>query len=302
MDRGDLDRRFDEVFGELGFPYDGPRVVEATRNRAAFDGELFFDCFAAETLGAKVTELYPPPEAAGVRRLFDAIMAGSSDPLRAACIVYYVLHDFGIVDAKLYAKRVMLPVASQQLVDALYALDRLEFEDALRQLTQPTLGPYLPGKVMDVLLAHAAPVAAPVYVELYAHAVVGTLDHAMVEVLVQALTRARPAAALTLARTRPADDRGALLRIIVRQALAAGGEHAYALAGLPLRGDEETVVAAELAAHDTPAARAVLHTRRMHRAHVDRDGGDAREHLRVLAGTGRHTHLDALARTLRTGD
>jgi hypothetical protein len=102
------------------------------------------------TIGAK---LYPPKTREELARLCDQINESETDSLKKSCLFYYLLKDFK-ADTK-FAVENSIPEQFCQLISGFYALDHLQFEEAVQCFSYPLVVPGYTEKILSLLLKNS---------------------------------------------------------------------------------------------------------------------------------------------------
>ncbi|KAL7267625.1 hypothetical protein RUND412_009779 [Rhizina undulata] len=181
----DLSAYWSVFVDEKKFPYTKERIAKISRNRVLLDNLLFFDVLLTEIAHIDdPSRLYPPKNTTALRHMYftiEQIDDTKLDRLKKNSFYYYVLKDFdrawnGCNFAEQYARMNLIPMSFCNLIDGVYALDNLEFEDALRHLTDPSVTPFAPHKIMSTFLTQAGSTLGPVLVSTFVQVTQPVLD------------------------------------------------------------------------------------------------------------------------------
>ncbi|KAF8450202.1 nuclear pore complex assembly-domain-containing protein [Terfezia claveryi] len=231
------------------FPYDKHKVARVSKNRAALGGQLFFDKLCTENLDRveNIQDTYPPKATSFLRHFFEKILQSNIDRLRQHSFVYYLLRDFDEERPRKYAEKAMMPEHFCRLMDGMWFLDQLLFEQALPCITHPAVHFPYPDMVLAALLSvpstnipSPSPYLALTFVECTQPCL---LSDASIMLYFRALLSVSPAQAFLYTRVAQTHLRSQLLRLLVEHCLTVDrGKNAIVFLELPMMREEERVV------------------------------------------------------------
>ncbi|EPX70481.1 uncharacterized protein SOCG_04725 [Schizosaccharomyces octosporus yFS286] len=151
--------QFDKFIGLFSirpedFPYNQDvRLNIKSLRQNHVDHQLFFDVLFFFIDAMKEPEgCYPPSSMSDLKNLFLIIDSSNIDELKQQCFYYYLLKDWG--KSETYADQILLPYNFRHLIDGYYALDHLNFEEALDHFLQPDVLPNFPDKILETFYRH----------------------------------------------------------------------------------------------------------------------------------------------------
>ncbi|KAK9390610.1 nuclear pore complex assembly-domain-containing protein [Lipomyces mesembrius] len=292
----------EDIFPSPEFPYDRQLLNYLSMQRNKLDGYLFFDLLATGIAAVSdAQDLYPPRDTTSLQDLYDHIAAANADILKKHCLLYYILKDYGSQRASDYVDSVLLPDAHKRLIDGVYALDRFQFQGAMKNLTHPSVRLQFTEKILSTLLKYCDD--GPQYIRIYVAVTNPTLDTREATIMyLDALSRVSIFSALEFVRTTPPEDRAENYRMLIDFCLSHGPDSsAYQIANLPLAEEEEKIVLNYLATSPDATAKNILIVRELHRGHVDNAKKVAMSvHRQISVGTGKDKQWVAMAQKLKT--
>ncbi|KAI5290038.1 hypothetical protein KEM54_002605 [Ascosphaera aggregata] len=144
---------FDQVFAfERNVAYDSKLIARIEANKKSLENTLFVDRLLRALNIDTASQLYPPRENAGLRELHNRIVSSPFPAHHKQSLIYYILRD--LVDQDIpsqFAERSFMPENYRLFVDGLWHLDRFQFQEALRSLTDPSLIPTFPDEILYTL-------------------------------------------------------------------------------------------------------------------------------------------------------
>ncbi|EEP81340.1 conserved hypothetical protein [Uncinocarpus reesii 1704] len=147
---------FDATFPfKGGYPYN-PKVVDRIiANRKTFHHTLFIDRLLHALGIDSATRLYPPKSVETLRKLHQEVLASRSPTHHKQSVIYYILKDCQDAtegpSSRRFAKQCFLPQKYKLFIDGLWHLDKLDFQQSLCYLTEPSLIPTFPDEILYVL-------------------------------------------------------------------------------------------------------------------------------------------------------
>ncbi|KAK9367217.1 nuclear pore complex assembly-domain-containing protein [Lipomyces kononenkoae] len=289
------------IFPSSDFPYDKQLLNYLSTQRNKLDGYLFFDLLATGIAAVSdAQDLYPPGDPTALQDLYHHIAASQADILKKHCLLYYILKDYGPQRASDYVDSVLLPDAHKKLIDGVYALDRFQFQETMRNLTHPSVRLQFTEKILRTLLNYCD--NGPQYIRIYVAVTNQILDTRETTTLyLDALSRVSIFSAVEFVRTMPPEERAESYRMLIDFSLAHGPDsNAYQIANLPLTEEEEMIINSYLASRPDPTSKNVLIVRELHRGHVDNAKKVATSINRQISlGTGKDKQWVAMAQKLR---
>ncbi|KAK7206635.1 nuclear pore complex assembly-domain-containing protein [Myxozyma melibiosi] len=294
---------FEALIGDDEIPYSRDLNNRITMQRNKLDGYLFFDLWSSDVAGvADMSSLYPPQSLDMLRDLYIQVITAESDVLKQRCILYYLKKDFSEEAADEFCESTAFPATQKKLVDGIYALDRFDFETAMRNLTAPGVRLQFTEKMLLTLLQYSD--NGPRYVRMLVFTSRPKLDSKNCKKLyLEALSRISVSSALEFVRTTtPIEDRAEYLQSMIGFCLSTGKpSSAYDIANLPLLDYEEAMILDYLMSKPDASAKNILLVRELHRGQA----GAAREATgpmknQISFGTKRTTQWAEMARKLKT--
>ncbi|KAI9723612.1 MAG: hypothetical protein M1812_000912 [Candelaria pacifica] len=149
---------FEDVFEfDPNYKYDQKTVDKVKGNRRSLENELFFDKLLEVLAVDEGIKLYPPQSNDELRRLHRTIIASSSPDHHKQSLLYYILKDCRTSQDATgsFVEHFHLPEKYRTYMDGLWEMDRMHFANALEFLTQPSLIPTFPDKILYTLIRHA---------------------------------------------------------------------------------------------------------------------------------------------------
>lgn len=257
------------------FPFSKERISRILRNRSLLDGKLFFDIVLSTIAQVDdINQIYPPKNVAGLRFLVHIIEEKEElDRLKKSSFVYYLLKDFDRVNpghgfATRYANGVLIPPNFCSLMDGLYALDNFDFEEAVGHLTEPSVIPVEPHKVLSTLVSHAGP-NGPRLATIFVQTVQPVLDtDASINDYFRALRAISIESAYIYQRTVPSRIQPDLFRSLIDYCLTTKKEsNALKLINLPFTSEEQEIFESYIRGSGIPAHDTLI-TRQMHQGQL----------------------------------
>ncbi|KAH0609359.1 uncharacterized protein H6S33_012845 [Morchella sextelata] len=258
------------------FPFSKERISRILRNRSLLDGKLFFDIVLSTIAHVDdINQIYPPKNVTGLRLLIHTIEEKEElDRLKKSSFVYYLLKDFdrahpGNGFATQYANKVLIPPNFCSLMDGLYALDNFDFEDAVGHLTEPSVIPVEPHKVLSTLVSHAGP-NGPRLATTFVQTVQPVLDtDTSINDYFRALRAISIESAFLYQRTVPLRIQPDLFKSLIDYCLTVKKEsNALKLINLPFTPEEQEIFESYIQDSSIPAAHDTLITRQMHQGQL----------------------------------
>ncbi|KAK9245050.1 nuclear pore complex assembly-domain-containing protein [Lipomyces tetrasporus] len=299
---GEVEEGIEAIFPSAEFPYDRHLLNDLSTQRNNLDGYLFFDLLATGIAAVSdAQDLYPPRDSIALHFLYDHIATANADILKKHCLLYYILKDYGPQRASDYVDSVLLPDAHKRLIDGVHALDRFQFQEAMTNLTHPSVRLQFTEKVLTTLLKYCD--RGPQYIRIYVAVTNPILDtREAATVYLDALSRVSIFAALEFVRTTPPEDRAENYRMLIDLCLSNGPDSsAYQVATLPLNEEEEEIVLPYLTSRPDAIAKNILIVRELHRGHLDNAKSVATSRqTQISLGTGKDKQWVAIAQKLKT--
>ncbi|KAK9235701.1 nuclear pore complex assembly-domain-containing protein [Lipomyces kononenkoae] len=297
----EMEDSIEVIFPSSEFPYDKQLLNYLSIQRNKLDGYLFFDLLATGIAAVSdAQDLYPPRDPTALQDLYDRIAASQADILKKHCLLYYILKDYGPERASGYVDSVLLPDAHKKLIDGVYAFDRFQFQEAMKNLTHPSVRLQFTEKILRTLLNHCD--NGPQYIRIYVAVTNQVLDtREATTMYLDALSRVSIFSALEFVRTMPPGERAESYSMLIDFSLSHGpNSSAYQIANLPLTEDEEKIIIPYLGSRPDPTSKNALIVRELHRGHVDNAQKVAKSINRQISlGTGKDKQWVAMAQKLK---
>lgn len=276
-----LDQLYGTIFPSRTYnPYPASRVEAIQQNRSQLDGTLFIDILFSFVAQFKdsVQAHYPPKTAHQLRRLFAALQTTTTlDTLKKNALTYYLLLDYIRVfpsapgtpsPAIAFARRFLLPRNFITIITALHFLDNLQFDAAMPYLTDPSVTPQDPEKIVKSLYSHGRSDLAVAFVECTQP----TLEtEETVSIYFRAQMDLSPESAFLYIRAMaPGYLKAGFLKELVEHCITVRpSENALKLLNLPLDEDEKAIFVECLKGNGLDVARDTLLVWQMHQGHID---------------------------------
>ncbi|KAK9461601.1 nuclear pore complex assembly-domain-containing protein, partial [Lipomyces oligophaga] len=260
---------YDILFGDLEFPYNQKIQNFIRGQRSKLSGSLFFDLLCSNIVGIQDVHLvYPPAKGEVLRDLFEQIDSANSDLLKKQLLLYYILKDFGLQNAKEFSEQVLLPEAHKMLIDGVYYLDRFEFKSAMTMLTSPAVHLQFSEKILSTLLRYSD--NGSHYIRIYVACKKPALDTpTSMTLYLDAICKISVSSALEYIRAIPSQDRPEYIQKMLDFSLSTNSsEVAYQIANLPLAYDEEEILMEYLSGRQDITAKNIAIVRELHRGHT----------------------------------
>ncbi|KAI5301452.1 hypothetical protein KEM56_001707 [Ascosphaera pollenicola] len=141
---------FDSAFAfKRNIAYDPQTISQIETTRKTLGNTLFVDRLLTALNIEAASSLYPPKGHSGLRELHNQIVSSSFPAREKQSILYYILRDLAEPNTlSQFAERSFLPDNYRIFVDGLWHLDNLQFHNALRCLTDPSLIPTFPDEIL----------------------------------------------------------------------------------------------------------------------------------------------------------
>ncbi|KAF2001045.1 hypothetical protein P154DRAFT_522037 [Amniculicola lignicola CBS 123094] len=149
---------FDTVFPDSP-EYSHEEVETIKSRRTQLGGKTFFERLL-DLLQIKGRRLYPPQSPTGLSELHAKITETPIALHYKHCLLFYLLKDLSPMHhadteiATKFAHDVHLDSKFWTFIEGLWALDHLQFETAVQNLTHPSIIPTFPDEIMIALLNH----------------------------------------------------------------------------------------------------------------------------------------------------
>jgi hypothetical protein len=232
-------------------PYDqSSQLYEVIKqNRDGLGGTLFYDVLLKDLCGIE-DRLYPPRNLQSVLSLIRRIESNvDTKQIRQACLIYYLFLDFGELKlqediAAYYADQLNIPRGHLELIQGLWCLDRLKYEEAMLHLGHPETLPEYHDRIIAAFIKHSTSPMKYQQVMTYINAKCPRLmSEDTVGYYVETLCSVSLYSALRFSRTSSPNIRLALFEKIVDSALTINPkENLWRLANLPLNEEEATLL------------------------------------------------------------
>lgn len=238
--------------------------------------------------------MYPPKNIAGLRMLVTTIEEKDElDRLKKVSFFYYLLKDFDHANpgngfASHYASKALIQPNFRSLMDGLYAMDNFEFEvrstsssvtttywqsiqTAIRHLTEPSVTPVNPHKILSTLISRAGPSHGPRLATIFVQTTQPVLDtDSSIRDYFSALESISVESAFTYQRTVPSHLQLELFKNLIDYCLTAQREsNALKLINLPFTPEEQVVFESHIRDSNIPTAQDTLIIRQMHQGHLN---------------------------------
>ncbi|TPX32372.1 hypothetical protein SmJEL517_g04550 [Synchytrium microbalum] len=240
------------------FPYPQP-LADGIRQRRGLTGMLFIDRLLA-MCQVDGSQAYPPQSMNDLQTLYNNIIASQVNPLEKTCFIYYLLLDTTVadgIDAKTesFLSSYGVPEAFRRVIFGYWSLDHGSYQEAISQLTHPSIENDFPSAVLQTLYLANQPKEALRFIKIVNPALTDFQDEKIVlKVLLQCSGLDE---AFTYQRKKQDGNDWELFKCLVEQCFSGSStpERVRLLLTFPLESEEEAILLSYCATHQHPAVR-----------------------------------------------